>query len=183
MFLLVNGDCMEVGSMQNPKTGKVQMYKEYWTGPKDTGKTPCVVAKVTKLPNNHEAQETPLPTGSGGVIIRIGNFCQGVMQQQAGDHDGRPVAADAVLVERWTRGVLSADEYEYSGTAAVGGDPGAATSSGWVQDWRSNTPSDTGISIPCAWVFDDNRKLGDEVVVKGTTWTIVEAVPGTEKEA
>src|SRR5271170_5285351 len=31
MFLLPNGDCMEVGQMANPQ-GKIELYKEYWTG-------------------------------------------------------------------------------------------------------------------------------------------------------
>ncbi|KAJ9607783.1 hypothetical protein H2200_007862 [Cladophialophora chaetospira] len=177
MFLLANGDCMEVGMMQNTQTGKVQMYKEYWTSPGDSGKihlVPCVVAKTTESPNDHEAQESSLQNGSGGVIIRIGNFCQGIMRQQAASHEGRPMVADAVLVERWTRGLVSADGNPNTTTA--GEQTSTATSLGWVQDWRSNTPSDTNISMPCAWVFDDSRQIGDKVEVKGTTWTIVEAL-------
>ncbi len=167
---------MEVGVGQNPKTGKVEMYKEYWTSPVVTGKThlmPCMVAKAITPQHHHETQQASLQNGNGGLIIRIGDFCQGIMQQQSGGHEGGPMIADAVLVERWTRAVMHAGEK--SSTTAMEEQSNTAASSGWVQDWRSNTPPDTGISMPCTWVVDDDRKVGDEIVVKGTTWAIVEA--------
>ena len=183
MFVLANGDCIEVGMMQNPKTGKVEMYKEYWTSPNVTGKLqlgPCVVAKAMPPQNNYETEQTPSQNGSGGLIIRIGNYCQGIMLQQSGGHKGRPMVADTVLVERWTRGLVHAGEN--SSTSATQEQYSTATSSGWDQDWRGNTPSDTGISMPCMWVLDDARKVGDEIVVKGTTWTIVEASSVTDED-
>ncbi|KIW66340.1 hypothetical protein PV04_05676 [Phialophora macrospora] len=175
MFLLPNGDCMEVGTMQNPRSGHVEMYKEYWTTPDvagELGHAPCIVAKITQLPNDHEGKEVPKQKGSGGAIIRIGNYCQGIVRQQSGDLEGPLAHADTVLVERWTRN---------SSTTGDGQHSGAAASTGWVQDWRNNTPADTGISMPCMWVCDDNRKLGDQTVVKGTTWEVVEAVLGQEE--
>lgn len=173
MFLLPNGDCMEVGSMENPQTGKVEMYKEYWTSPaavkssSGAGKvrlSPCIVAKMTQLPSHHEVQENSLQIEHGGVVIRIGNYCQGIMHNPQGTAGSLHTAMDAILIERWSKGVLEA-----------GGNP-EAPPAGWVQDWRSNTPSDAGIMMPCSWVCNDNRKVGDEIVVKGATWTIVEAV-------
>jgi hypothetical protein len=179
MFLLPNGDCMEVGMMPNPGSGKVEMYKEYWTTPDVAGEfsyVPCIVAKIIQLPSDYEGEETPKQTGNGGAIIRIGNYCQGIVRQQSGDLEGPPAGADAVLVERWTR-----DIHHNSSTTAGGKQSGGADSTGWVQDWRNNTPADTGISMPCMWVCEDNRKLGDQTVVKGTTWEVVEAVLGKEE--
>ena len=37
MFLLPNGDCIEMGIMLNPETGKEELYKEYWTAAPSTG--------------------------------------------------------------------------------------------------------------------------------------------------
>jgi hypothetical protein len=174
MFLLPNGDCMEVGMMHNPKSGNVDMYKEYWTSPRPSAElhlTPCIVAKTKELPHGHEGQEASIQIGRGGVIIRIGDYCQGIMHQQSAGHEGSS-GPSAVLVERWTRGLFETDPS--SRTARE--EPETATSSGWIQDWRSNTPADTGDSMPCLWALEDDRKLGDEIVVKGTTWRIVEAV-------
>ncbi|OCT51021.1 hypothetical protein CLCR_08778 [Cladophialophora carrionii] len=179
MFLLPNGDCMEVGMMQNPQSGKVEMYKEYWTSPDLAGEpelelVPSIVAKIIQMPNDHDGQAPSLQNGNGGTIIRIGNYCQGIVRQQSGDREGQPAGADAVLVERWTRGIFEADR---TSSTAAGGEQVLAASTGWVPDWRNNTPSDTGISMPCRWVCDDNRKLGDQIVVKGATWEVVEGCP------
>ncbi|EXJ58063.1 hypothetical protein A1O7_05486 [Cladophialophora yegresii CBS 114405] len=174
MFLLPNGDCMEVGMMQNPQSGNLEMYKEYWISPDGAGGRelelfPCTVAKIIRMPNakDHEGAAPSLQNGNGGTIIRIGNYCQGIARQ--------PPAADAVLVERWTRGIFEAEADRNSSTTA-GAEQPIAASTGWVQDWRNNTPSDTGVSMPCMWVCDDNRKLGDQIGVEGATWEVVEAV-------
>ena len=155
MYMLPNGDCMEVGVDTGPATGKVYMYKEYWTGPDGTRKVrhrPCIVAKMTGQ------------TGSGGMVIRIGDYCQGIVRQPAAKHDSHAVGTYSILVERWTRGLVEAEESS------------ATTGSGWVQDWRSNTPGDTKPSMPCEWLLNDKRMLNDETVVDGITWTVVEAV-------
>ncbi|KIW32889.1 uncharacterized protein PV07_04402 [Cladophialophora immunda] len=173
LFLLPNGDCMEVGMMQNPQTGKVEMYKEYWTGPPTgvtpTIRTPCVVAK-TQAPSDGQKAQDALRDESG-VIVRVGNYCQGIMRQRTAEQ-GRPEGADAILVERWTRSLV---ETEQRSTAA-GTSDGPSDAAGWVQDWRSNTPCDNGVFMPCMWTCDGNRQLGDEIVVKGVTWRVVELV-------
>ncbi|OAL39354.1 hypothetical protein AYO20_01224 [Fonsecaea nubica] len=160
LFLLPNGDCMEVGMMQNPRTGNVEMYKEYWTGPpagvSSAGAEPgcCVVAKTHVSSNDQKGQD------AAGIVIRVGNYCQGIMRQGTGEQ-GQSEEGNAVLVERWTR---SGAETERD----------AHDASSWVQDWRSNTPCDSGFFMPCMWVCDRSRKLEDEIVVKGITWRIVE---------
>ena len=177
MFVLPNGDCMEVGMMQNPKTGKVEMYKEYWTSPATTTKphlTPCIVAKTNDRANDDDERTASIQIGSGGTIIRIGNYCQGIMRQPAIDHAGDSAKTTAVLVERWTRGLAKLD----SGHGAAREDSNTSNSESWDQDWRSNTPSDSGVSMPCMWVCDNDRKPSDETVVQGITWKVVEVVTG-----
>lgn len=52
MLLLPNNDCIEVGSMLNPATGQVQMYKEYWTAAprrdseQRSVESSCIVAEI-----------------------------------------------------------------------------------------------------------------------------------------
>ena len=91
-FLLPNGDCMEVGSMENPQTGRNEIYKEYWTGApasadaKSPAKLPCVVAETVLT------QEC----SRRGRIIRVGDYIQAVVE---GEHD----ESDRVIVGRWIR--------------------------------------------------------------------------------
>jgi hypothetical protein len=178
MFVLANGDSMEVGLMQNPNNGKVEMYKEYWTSPAAESTSPlmpCVVARIKETPAEPQTPADATQTGSGGLIIRIGGYCQGIMRQLPAEGDGQSGQGEAILVERWTTTSVAAQD-NGSSTTAAGEQIQTATASAWVQDWRSNTPSDTGVTIPCRWAVDDDRKLGDEIMVKGKTWTIVEKV-------
>lgn len=156
MFLLANGDCIEVGMMENPRTGKIEMYKEYWTTPPtepgsgELRRTPCVVART------QEATET-----TSGVIIRVGDYCQGIARH----------AETGVLVERWQRLAVEANP-------ALGVGTGQESSTEWLEDWRSNTAEHNKIEglLPCMWTCREDRKLGDEIVVHGVRWKIVEAV-------
>lgn len=140
MILLGNGDCIEVGVME--RKGTLEIYKEYWTGlPQATDRVArCVVARTI---------------GEGmanGVIIRIGGYCQGIVQEKG---------SDGVSVERW---LLSADE----------GGPDEAK---WLRDWRSNTDADelVDVLLPCMWVCGEARKEGEEMVFKGSKWKLIEA--------
>ncbi|KIY00543.1 uncharacterized protein Z520_03206 [Fonsecaea multimorphosa CBS 102226] len=180
LFLLPNADCIEVGSMQNPQTGKVEMYKEYWTGPPTNVaptsaaldiRTPCVVAKA-QAPSSDGQNMEGTSSSEIGIVIRIGNYCQGIMRQQTGEQ-GWPEARHAILVERWTRNLV---ETEQTSAANAGGSEEPNDAASWVQDWRSNTPCDDGVFLPCMWTCDGNRKLGDEIVVQGISWRIVELV-------
>ena len=79
IFLLQNGDCMEVGVMKNPATGEKQLYKEYWSSPY-ANRSPCVVG---------------ITTGKiEGMVIRVGEHCQGILQEKS---------SGKLFVERWTR--------------------------------------------------------------------------------
>lgn len=82
MFLLDNGDAMEIGTMENPKSGKVELYKEYWTLPSPAPRTtsPAIVAKTED--------------GGKGMIVRVGDYAQAIYQSK----DGKQF-----WVERWTR--------------------------------------------------------------------------------
>ncbi|KIX02397.1 uncharacterized protein Z518_08338 [Rhinocladiella mackenziei CBS 650.93] len=168
MFLLPNGDCMEIGMMENHKTRKVEMYKEYWSSPaSELGsgglrKTPCVVAKTRELVDQGRAPQT-----GSGVIIRVGDYCQGIVQQSR--QDGTP----GVLVERWTKCLV-----EKNPALSDQSDVSETTAAEWLKDWRSNTSPDdqVEVAIPCMWACGDNRKVGDEIVVHAITWRITEVV-------
>jgi len=165
MFLLPNGNCIEVGMMMNPDTRSVMMYKEYWTTPSteiSSGgiwlmpgsgglrRTPCVVA-TTQGADESES----------GVIIRVGDFCQSIARHEK----------KGVLVERWQRIPIS---YEPPREDIDGGDGKTE----WSKDWRSNTAKDdhTEGLMPCMWICRGNRRPGEEVVVHGVTWKVVEAM-------
>jgi len=167
MFLLLNGDCMEVGMMENPKTGKVEMYKEYWAGRDvelgsesgEVKKRPCIVAKTALL----DRFQGMLRDGSG-VVIRVGDYCLGIVQ-----HGGE----EGVFVERWVRMPVPRNP------ALPGSLEGKESSAGeWLKDWRSNTSEgeEGDVLMPCMWICGGDRKLGDEIVLKGVTWRVVEVV-------
>lgn len=168
MFLLPNGDCMEVGIMLDPKTRTAGFYKEYWSSPDvEPGsgglrKRPCVVAK-TVLPGKVQG---PFVDRSG-VIIRVGNYCQGIVQ-----HAQKDERKYAVSVERWVQRPVERNP------ALAASDSAEVGEVEWLKDWRSNTPGAEGteVSLPCMWVCGENRKIGEEVVVHSVTWRIVEVV-------
>lgn len=156
VFLLPNGDCIEVGTMENPKSGQQEMYKEYWTSPPpdlDVGllrRSPCLVAKtIASSPN----------LDTTGVIIRIGDHCQGIFRTAS------PDTYNEVLVERWIK--LSA---ERNPALSKSHD---ATEASWLKDGHSNTSQEEA-ALPCMWLCADERSIHDEVVAKGVTWKVVE---------
>ena len=81
IFLLANGDSIEIGTMVNPKTRKEDMYKEYWTAPRPAPITrnPCVAAKMDGPDDK-------------GFLIRIGDLIQGIAR-----------FGSDMWLERWSR--------------------------------------------------------------------------------
>ena len=83
MFLLSNSECIELGQMLNPGSGKIEMYKEYWTSVpfeafsngQDEGTTKlsekprCLVARTV------EGQQAK------GLVILLGGYWQGVLRE------------------------------------------------------------------------------------------------------
>jgi hypothetical protein len=178
IFMLPNGDCIEVGMMENPATHKVEMYKEYWSVPSpaspsrtetELSRFPCIVAR--ELSSDQRAGVGAVPKGSGAVI-RIGDFCQGVMRQQPVSETGASSDGNAVWVERWVRNQV-APQHSPGVNEVV---KQHSDDDSWTQDWRSNTPSDSDPYMPCIWVCAPDRKLGDEVVLNSAVWRVVEAV-------
>ncbi|KIV89632.1 hypothetical protein PV10_07018 [Exophiala mesophila] len=170
MFLLPNGDCIEVGMMQNPSTGKEQLYKEYWTGPpaesgNDDGprvrRSPCVVAKTVA-----STPEVGVVRNGRGAVIRIGDYCQGILQRD--DVNGQLLT----LVERWSNAPDGSNAAVRHAESTVNEVSGAR----WIKDWRSNTVADMqhDSAIPSIWICGDGHKVGDEIVVDGVTWRVVE---------
>lgn len=156
IFLLPQGDHMEIGAMENPITKRVEPYKAYWTGaPAVNGETeakkiPCVVAEL--------AESTRGPRR--GRIIRIGDYCQAIEECPG------PAGAN-VIVARYTREASSED-----------GDDDEE----WIEDERNRLTSirndDEAIFaqlMPALWVCEDERKLGDRLQNGPDTWDIVEA--------
>lgn len=171
MFLLPNGDCIEVGMMQNPSTGKEQLYKEYWTGPSaefridDDGRvkrSPCVVAKTVA---RSSAEVGVVPNGRGAVV-RIGDYCQGILQRH--EVNGQLLT----LVERW----LNTPDVSNPAVPQTESTVNEVSGAHWIKDWRGNTVGDVQHepAIPSMWVCGDGLKVGDETVVDGVTWRIVE---------
>ncbi|KAI1772021.1 hypothetical protein F4818DRAFT_454215 [Hypoxylon cercidicola] len=78
LLLLADGARMEVGCMVI--RGKMQMFKEYWVTP--TGRSVDRPCAVVELKGGEE--------GAKGMAIRIGDFCQGILQH-----------GDEFWFERW----------------------------------------------------------------------------------
>lgn len=102
-YLLHNGDCVELGHMTNPKTGRSQFYQELWTSPSedDDGPDPDPKPHVSSsIKSNQPPPSRPKPalkkskavvvvallhrppglsTPPKGIIIRIGSYCQGIV--------------------------------------------------------------------------------------------------------
>ncbi|KIW15209.1 hypothetical protein PV08_05254 [Exophiala spinifera] len=80
MYLLSNGDVMEVGFLT--VKGKKKMFKEYWLeGKLSSPKPSFLVAEPVDEPGGESGK---------GLIIRIDNYCQGILQTDA-----------EFLAERW----------------------------------------------------------------------------------
>lgn len=185
MFSLPNGDCAEVGMMGNPKTGQVEMYKEYWTSPPYQeglhALKPCIVAEI--IP--HESQGH-----LAGIIIRIGYWIQGI----AGDgtpgkktvktiareighteikgFDVKPgEAVDGKFIE------LAHDDADYKGSAdqRCGDITKPLNETKKTEELGAFDPT----ALPCRWLVDDSRRLGDELVIgksPGVKWRVTEYV-------
>lgn len=141
LLLLADGARMEVGCMVIH--GKMQMFKEYWVTPAG-GRTekPCVVVELEDGPGEDGK-------GAQGMAIRIGDYCQGILQH-----------GDEFWFERWE---FQGDRHE------------------WTKDTRSNTPtSETGF-LPCWWMTDGARALGETIVANGRKWQVTESVADTSK--
>lgn len=173
MFLLQNGDSMEVGIMQNPETGKEEMYKEYWTG------MPCeraipneerqeqkhghesIVHRDDKEISHHSWVSCAVAEASNdshdykGLIIRVGRYCQGVYQTYKGE--------SGLVAERliWNPGNSVWERDQRSGySSRAGGGHGL-----------ENVPV-----LPCLWLCSEGRALGDNIECEGVTWKVTELV-------
>ena len=100
LFVLENGDQIEVGLLENPETGKEDRFMEYWTIPpsldisRNHAETPYTVAVLRH-------QEKLI-----GLAIRVGDFAQGIRQVD-GPESG-------VLTARWT---YESESSNWQGTA------------------------------------------------------------------
>ena len=154
LYLLGNGQVVEVGVSGSGESGRVEMYKEYWEGVEvgEGGDGRCVVART-------EGGEMGMGMGMG-MVIRVGKHCQGMFQRVSSGAGAEEEAGTAgeVCVERWYR----------SGESGV-----------WAKDWRSSSTmgkddaQEVGV-MPSKWVCEEGRKVGDVVEVQGRKWEVVE---------
>jgi len=146
LYLLDNGECIEIGMMANPESGRLEMYKEYWMNIEFEKDSPCVVAKTE--------QRTGQEKGAG-MVIKVGNHCQAIFQRQSASAEEAGRAGE-VHVERWWRG--------------------REAEAGWVKDWRSSTGDDAeeDIVMPSKWVCGGERAIGDVIELLGRKWEVVE---------
>ncbi|KAK5213664.1 hypothetical protein LTR41_001244 [Exophiala xenobiotica] len=153
LFVLGNGDCVETGLMKNPGTQRMEMYKEYWTSPGVVEMRPCVVARTSE----GESRQ--------GVVIRVEDYCQGIMTRHR-EGKGEEKQAKA-LVERWERTRIDGGKSEEEEERRE-----------WQKDGRSNTSDEDGdsVKVPCMWACREDRRMGDEIVVDGVQWKVVELV-------
>ncbi|KAK9780675.1 hypothetical protein SCAR479_01861 [Seiridium cardinale] len=139
MYLLSNGDVMEVGTVE--LKGKVHMFKEYWIKPRaEARQLPCIVVETEGRQHEDEVQ---------GMVIRIGDFCQGILQDKNGCQ---------ISLERWEL---------------------ASTDAGWRKDTRSNTgPANAAAIMPSRWIIEADRKVGESVIINGRKWEVAEVYNG-----
>lgn len=150
MFLLMNGDCAEMGVMLNPATGTMQLYKEYWTSAPNAGTDHtdphdklCVVAETSSGPGK-------------GFIIKHGGYLQGILLT------GSEMNANTVVFERWTRG-------KATGSQIVEDELHNVTDEGpWSRDVRSTA------SLPCGWLCMPDKLIGETIEHEGIRWKITE---------
>lgn len=146
LYLLANGQVIEVGVSTSGPSGKPEMYKEYWTEVAMNGDVSCVVARTEEA----TGQEKGL-----GMVIRVGQHCQAIFQRQAGGAEG-DCRVGEVLVERWYRGDKS-DAWAKDWRSNTGDDEGG------------------DVVMPSKWVCEQGRKMGDVIELSGRTWRVVES--------
>ena len=159
--MVVMGDqtWVEISPSRERVMGRRVLCKQLWREVKleaTEGKPPAVVAELTKTTRGPRK----------GRIIRIGDYCQAV-QQCPGPKGGN------VIVARYRK--VKADEGVQEGQRARDVDDE------WVEDDRNMLTSIRNSNeavfaqlMPCLWVCEDERRLGDVLANGPDTWEIVE---------
>ncbi|KAK5074998.1 hypothetical protein LTS08_005424 [Lithohypha guttulata] len=144
MFILTNGDCLEMGVMLNPATGKDELYKEYWCSASAVPRsddvddsTTCVVAKVTES------------ASVKGIMIRLGGNVQGIMSIRKED------GSESIEVERWVRGK-----------------PQHTVDEDFLREWSKDIRSNG--SLPCSWLCMSVKQVGQKLEYNDTIWEVTE---------
>ena len=153
LCILPNGDCTEFGMSKNPESGKVEMYKEYWTSPPPGSDEqlkikPCVVAEIVR-DDDFGGPECR------GLAIRVGDYCQGILGR------GTPGDTSVFKIERWTK-------------SSIDGNWEGDQRNGKVTAAQSELPTSPSTWIPCIWLCEEYRALGDEIRHGHTHWKVTE---------
>ncbi|KAF2086614.1 hypothetical protein K490DRAFT_66397 [Saccharata proteae CBS 121410] len=141
---------LERGVMVKPDTGEMTAYEELWRSlavvavGTDTHKT-CIVASL-------DAPERK----TRGVIIRLGQYCQGMM-----------MVDDEVHLERWAFLPSNPLGKKFETPFGTLEDAG-----GWTRIARLG-----GVFLPCAWLFEKGRvAVGSELMYGNDQWVVREMV-------
>jgi Protein HRI1 len=145
LYLLGNGEVIEVGVSTSGPSGKMEMYKEYWTNVEMNGDVSCVVARTEQ----GTGQEKEI-----GMVIRVGRHCQAIFQKQIVSAEGH-LRVGEVQVERWYKGEKSA-VWAKDWRSSAGDDKGE------------------DVVMPSKWVYEEGRKMGDVIELSGRRWEVVE---------
>lgn len=124
MFLLQNGDTLEMGTMVNPLTGRNQLYKEYWTS----------ATHPRNVPDSHSNLKysvVAVAEDGAGMIIRIDGRIQGIVRDSS---EPRTVNAG-----RW--------ELIEDGTGVVSWQPDRRNSADLPWKWLAQSGCEVGDTI------------------------------------
>jgi hypothetical protein len=159
MYALPDGRSLEHGHWNSPWDGRPQSYEEMWTDVSissisDTGKVTCVVLRAEGVSKDGE--------GVRGVIIRLGQYCQGILK-----------IGDRIAVERWEHQkkrdgalVMQEQDEETKDEKTVGN---------WTRVMRVGE-----WFLPCAVTFKSDLQLGNKVIAGepgyNLEWVIEELV-------
>ncbi len=197
--------------MINPETGISQSYQELWTsasaddvGQHDPPQDPLAAVQDESAPTQshpaesearvkvavaflHRPRPPHLPTQCvsevQGMIIRVGNHCQGIIavppstsDDNAGARDRSRAENGFVRVERWRFLPTKDPSLSASNTGEMVED---AAVGNWIRDARSDYTEDQtqGTWMPCLWACEPERREGDSTQKEGfaAAWTVVEA--------
>ncbi|KAI9837154.1 MAG: hypothetical protein M1837_003115 [Sclerophora amabilis] len=169
-----SGSILEKGEMINPHTGKLTEYEELWADeePQATGYDCQRVSAVLVM----ECESNAGAPGTRGMVIRVGQWCQGIM---VGGGEAENGGGRAVDIERWTW-VPSALEPAVA-PDGEGGTEGSrepereeAKRDG---DWERIAKIGSRF-LPCSLLFDageaGNVEEGNVVEAGEATWKVVE---------
>ena len=153
MYLQPDGDVLERGTVTDPHTGQIHEYEELWHD-----------LEINKLGMEKDRVCVVLKADAAspdikGMVIRIGEWCQGVMK-----------SGDDFTVERWKCLPKARSSIEVDVATSKGDDIQSQDNGEWKRLVRLGAGA-----LPCAVAFQDSNVLERGTVnVADVTWEVVE---------